>query len=564
MLKSLISIQYCYDFLVNQISLGLLLYSHIPTALLAIFLGFYLVYKKRDISTVTLFITFIGFAAWALLSISTWFSFLGAANTMFTWSLIDLSALVFFFFAYYFLYAFVTGRDLPVVQKVIGTLLILPTIIWTFLGYNLTTFDANVCEAWENSSITIFPYYFEAIILATAVVFWVSQYFKTKEKTQKRKILLAGIGVTIFLSFFLASTFAVSVLVNYSIAEYAYNFEIYGLFGMPLLLAFLTLLIVRYRAFDIKLVGAQALVVSLVVLIGSQFLFTTGIAAHALIGVTLIVTGAIGINLIRSVKKEVAQREQIEKQEKELEHTNAQLKDANVRLKELDKQKTEFLGFASHQLRGPLTPIKGYAESILAGDFGKISEDVRKAAQVIFDSTTTLAQVVDDYLNVTRIELGKLKFEFAPFNLREVVQLVADEMKPTIEKRGLKFNLNIDPNGNYEMRGDKEKINNQVITNLIDNSLKYTPRGEITVSLGEKAGIIRFSVKDTGVGIAPDVLPSLFTKFKRAANANKTNIHGTGLGLYIAKDIATAHKGKIWAESEGEGKGSEFIVELPR
>ena len=113
------------------------------------------------------------------------------------------------------------------------------------------------------------------------------------------------------------------------------------------------------------------------------------------------------------------------------------------------------------------------------------------------------------------------------------------------------------------MIGDKEKINNQVVTNLIDNSFKYTPEGEVTVSLSRIGQKIRFSVSDTGVGISSETIPQLFSKFKRAANANVVNMHGTGLGLYIAKEIVTAHKGMIWAESKGEGKGACFVVELP-
>ncbi len=556
-LNFIVNVQYCYDYLIDQIPVALLLYSHIPTAVVALLFGGFVLTKVRNLSSVSLFVVCFSFAVWCLFDLASWFAFLGSANTMFMWSLLDMISLLMFLFSYYFIYTFISEKDLPIWQKVIGIVMFLPTAFWTFMGSNLLSYDSNYCSAVENTLITNYLFVAQAIIICLTVIFLITTYVKANSIKLKRKIFLLGMGVLSFMIFFFSSVLLVSLYAESESAAYVYNFEIYGLFGMPLLLGFLAFLVVRYRAFDIKLIGAQVLIISLIGLIGSQFLFVESTAARVLIGITLAITGSIGINLIRSVKKEVAQREQIEKQEKELEQIN-------IRLLDLNKQKTEFLGFASHQLRGPLTPIKGYAESIIAGDFGKISDEVKNAAQIIFDSTTTLARVVDDYLNVTRIELGKLKFDFTSINIKEIVQFVTNQMRPSIEKKGLKFTLNIDPKGNYDMKGDKEKLNNQVIANLIDNSFKYTNEGEIIVSLSEKDGKIRFSVKDTGVGIAPDVLPQLFNKFKRATNANKTNIHGTGLGLYIAKEIVTAHNGKIWAESTGEGKGAVFNVEFSR
>ena len=113
------------------------------------------------------------------------------------------------------------------------------------------------------------------------------------------------------------------------------------------------------------------------------------------------------------------------------------------------------------------------------------------------------------------------------------------------------------------VNADIDKLK-QVIENLIDNSIKYTPKGNIIVSLSKDINNrkVLFSVKDNGVGISNEVMPKLFSKFVRADNANKQNIYGTGLGLFIAKEITTAHKGKIWAESDGDGKGSTFFLEL--
>ena len=184
----------------------------------------------------------------------------------------------------------------------------------------------------------------------------------------------------------------------------------------------------------------------------------------------------------------------------------------------------------------------------------------------IFDSSKTLATVVDDYLNITRIELGTMKYTFDVINLKEMIDAVVGELRPTIEKTGLSFSFKTDPNNSSErfmVHADKDKLK-QVMVNLIDNSLKYTPRGFVSILLSKNAPErkILLTVKDSGMGIKPEVMPKLFMKFVRADNANKQNIFGTGLGLYVAREIVLAHKGRIWAESDGDGKGSTFFVEL--
>mgnify|MGYP000632599809 FL=1 len=385
-------------------------------------------------------------------------------------------------------------------------------------------------------------------------------YFRrTKDRVHRREIALAGTGIALFLGFFFSATLSVNLLVNYDIVEYAYNFEIYGLFGMPILLIALVYLVVKYKAFNVRLIGAQALVVSLVVLIGSQFFFIQNSASRILNVLTLVVSIVFGYFLVVGVKKEVESREKIEK-------LAGELKKANTRLLELDKQKSEFVSFATHQLRAPLTAMKGYTSLILEGEMGATTNQVREAVGRIYDSSKTLTNIVDDYLNISRIELGTMKYSFEVLNLKDLVESVIGELKPNIDRSGLAFAFSqvpADPKERFMVHADKDKLK-QVVANLIDNSVKYTPKGSLEVGLLKSASDrkIVFSVKDTGVGIAPAVMPKLFQKFIRADNANKQNIYGTGLGLFVAKEIVSAHKGRIWAESDGEGKGSTFYLEL--
>lgn len=245
---------------------------------------------------------------------------------------------------------------------------------------------------------------------------------------------------------------------------------------------------------------------------------------------------------------------------KEIARLNEELGEANEKLKGLDKLKTEFVSLASHQLRSPLTTIKGYTSMLLEGDYGDIDPKAKETIERVMESSNNLTMVVEDLLNVTKIEAGGMKYEMAPFDLSQVVKDEAKDLSVTAEKKGLKLNFESDEKNPCIVNGDKEKIR-QVVINFIDNSIKYTKEGSINISVKNKEGKVIFAVKDTGMGMTEETKNSLFQKFARGDGA-RMNTTGTGLGLYLAKQIVEAHKGRVWVESEGAGKGSEFYMEL--
>ncbi|MFA6392493.1 MAG: HAMP domain-containing sensor histidine kinase [Candidatus Paceibacterota bacterium] len=245
---------------------------------------------------------------------------------------------------------------------------------------------------------------------------------------------------------------------------------------------------------------------------------------------------------------------------KEIERLNGELGDANEKLKGLDKLKTEFVSLASHQLRSPLTAIKGYASMLMDGDYGEMTKEAKEAIDRMYQSSKNLTIVVEDLLNVTKIESGGMKFEMAPFDLSIIVEDEVKDFSIATEKKGLKLNFEKDSDTSFMVNGDKEKIR-QIIINFIDNSVKYTKEGSVNVSVKNQNNKVVFCVKDTGMGMTEEVKDSLFQKFARGDGA-RMNTTGTGLGLYLAKQIVEAHKGRVWVESEGEGKGSAFFMEL--
>ena len=156
-----------------------------------------------------------------------------------------------------------------------------------------------------------------------------------------------------------------------------------------------------------------------------------------------------------------------------------------------------------------------------------------------------------------------MQYEFATVKLADLVDEVVLELKPSIDKAGLTIKVNKQDGETYYITADYGKIK-QVVTNIIDNAVKYTKVGGITVELqkDEDTHKVLLSVADTGIGISRDVLPMLFQKFTRAKGAGLVNIQGTGLGLYVVKELMRAHKGNVWVDSPGEGQGSTFYLEF--
>lgn len=320
---------------------------------------------------------------------------------------------------------------------------------------------------------------------------------------------------------------------------------------------------VKYGLFNIKLIATEFAALSTWILVFVKLMFDTNNTDRAIDSAVLVILIISGLYVIRNVTREIELREKDDKLVEDMAGLNQTLEQTNVKLKDLDQKKSEFMSLATHQLRAPLTAMRGYFSMIQDGTFGEIKNpEVEDVLNKISRSTTDLTMIVEDYLNISRIEQGRMQYNFVMLDIADIVQDVVKEVMPTIKHAGLILNLTYDEKETFKVSVDQGKIK-QVIFNIIDNSIKYTPKGSITVSINKtKDKKVRIAVKDTGVGIKPGVIPQLFQKFTRAPDASDTNILGTGLGLYVADQILKAHNGRAWAESEGQGKGSQFYIEL--
>lgn len=232
------------------------------------------------------------------------------------------------------------------------------------------------------------------------------------------------------------------------------------------------------------------------------------------------------------------------------------LRKANEKLKALDETKDDFISMASHQLRTPLTSVKGYLSMVLEGDAGKVSGQQREMLNQASLSAQRMVFLIADLLNVSRLKTGKFVIERTPINLKTMIEQEMNQLKETAVSRQL--SLSFEAPQNFPNVLLDETKTRQVLMNFIDNAIYYTPAGgHIKVRLIDNPTTLEMRVEDDGIGVAKSDQPHLFTKFYRAGNARKARPDGTGLGLFMAKKVIIAEEGSLIFESE-EGRGSTF------
>lgn len=245
------------------------------------------------------------------------------------------------------------------------------------------------------------------------------------------------------------------------------------------------------------------------------------------------------------------------------------LERANRELRELDRLKSAFLANMSHELRTPMNSIIGYTDLLLDGIDGPINEEQAKSLQKVISNARHLLQLINDILDTSKIESGKIELNLKELDLKNVVETVASTLQPSMAKKGLRLVISFDE-GLPHIYADEDKVR-QILMNLLSNAIKFTNEGEITISagpsergtnLGEPPLFIEICVEDSGMGIKDDDISKLFDKFSQLDISTIRQYEGTGLGLSIARGLVVLHKGAIWATSK-YGKGSKFCFTLP-
>jgi signal transduction histidine kinase len=248
--------------------------------------------------------------------------------------------------------------------------------------------------------------------------------------------------------------------------------------------------------------------------------------------------------------------------ERRVKERTQELAKLNEELKRLNKMKSDFVSSVSHELRIPLTSIKGYASILMAGKLGEVSPAQKERLEKIDKHSNSLAHLVNNLLDIARIESGKVQMVIKEMAIKEVIDPVMDIIMPQAKEKNISIKINIKTKSDKIM-ADQSQLE-RVFLNLIGNAVKFTPeKGKITVSCQDIEDAIEFNIEDTGIGIPLKDKEKVFEEFFRADNALDQKVKGTGLGLSLAKKIVEAHKGKIWVESE-LGKGTKFSFTLPK
>lgn len=550
----------------------LVYYTHIPLFLLSVALGFFMLLSDRkDPTNRNLFFFILLYIFWVMNDLLQWIIVDPVTNLLLARiAIIQIFSVLFFLL---FVYSF-AGLRLSVVKKILISLPFVPVVVFMFTDFNIRITNFVTCNT-EFGAL----YYYIYMILTVYITWSVWILLKraksreiNEEKRQQIKIVIRAITfVALWFLLFMALT-QVSVKFNFAWGD---SIFLYTPVGMGIFVGLLVYAITKYKFLDIKLIAAQALTYLIWLLIGSQYFFADSGIVYMLITLTLLLSIIFGIMLIKSVKQEVERKEQ-------LQIMADKLASANDQLRKLDNAKTEFISIASHQLRTPITAIKGFSSLLLEGSYGEISESVHGALEKVYTSAERLVNLIEDLLNVSRIESGRMTFTFEPSSVEKLLKELYDNFILIAKTKKFYLELKLPENPFPEIIMDYSKIR-ELTSNFIDNALKYTEKGGVTIKAeiknegvvidengfvieGKKSEfgkMVRITVSDTGIGIPKEEIPYLFKKFSRGKDVSRLHVGGTGLGLYVGKAIAEAHHGQVWVESDGAGKGSRFIIEIP-
>lgn len=410
--------------------------------------------------------------------------------------------------------------------------------------------DGKLLEIINGPGIIIFSAVLVCLVIG-AISLLIKKTIAAKDVEKKQlKFVLTGTSIT----------FSLLILFNFVLPAFLNNTNFIPLgpvFIFPFVV-FTFYAISKHHLLNVKVIATEIIAFILSMIALSEILLSKDLLNTIFrFGIFSLILG-FSILLIQSVVKEVKQREELQELSKILESKNKELES-------LSRFKSQMLSLAAHQIKAPLATIKGFSTIIADGLYGAINEKIKETMKKIRFSADDLINLINSLLDVRHIEEGKMNYNFQPVKIKGVAFEAFEIVKFAAEQKGvnLTFECLTDPS----ISADPQKLK-QVLQNLIDNAVKYTPQGFVKVEIKEEPELsgepvsVLFSVIDSGLGIPADLLPHLFQEEFVRDDRIKKEILGTGLGLYIANRIIKDHQGKIWAESDGPGKGSRFFVKL--
>jgi signal transduction histidine kinase len=519
------------------------IYSHlVPTAII-LFLGLYLLFKTKFSLQSRVFLLFsILFCTWLLGDLITWLS-TDYNMVVWAWSQLDNINIIFFSLATYFVLIIIQNKDIDLKQKLFLAALTIPGFYATITGGTVVNFDQATCNVVNSDFLTVYKLIEESICVAYIAVAQFIEWKRTMGNTLRQwQTFSTSVSFALFLS-----VFALTEYLSSSSNSIVYAISLYGLFILPLFLLVTIFSIVRFETFHVHHIGVQLLVYVLIIMVASQFLFLNDSVNIVLNSITLFLAIGFGYILLQSVKSERRAAEKIEILADELQKAN--IKQASL------------LHFIAHEVKGYLTKAQAGFATIVEGDMGQCSPQLEQMSKTALADMRAGVSTVMDILEGSNLKRGTIAYNKKPFDLKSDVISCTQRQRVIAEKKGLVFDVFIG-NGDFTLIGDEEKIRHHVIHNMLENAIKYTPKGSIHIDLIRVGDVIRFSTKDTGVGVTEEDMPKIFIEGGKGKDSIKVNVDSTGYGLFVAKTVVDGHGGKIWCESEGAGKGSRFVAEF--
>ncbi len=502
-----------------------------------IVLGFIIYFQNRkSVTNFAFFLVSLNAALWGL------FNFLynqPNLNDLALWFLrIHMFFSVWYAFSIFHLYLVFPNTDfrypkifkyflLPLVIFV-SILTLTPLVFEKIISFNP---DGTIQDVKTNFGIAKFGITVLSLLIAFFIGF-IRKIYTIKEPRLKLSSILVFIGASI--------TFILHIILNF-IFPNLFNNSYYVQFGLLYALPFILFTfysILHYQFLNIRIISVDILI-SIILILTSLQILISGNFIEVLVRISIFIfILSTSLITLRSVRKEVELRE---------------------RLEQLNRIKSEFLSFASHQVKAPMAVVKGYAD-LIANGIENVPEQAKNFAKKIKDSVDNLLALVEEFMDYRRIEEGKVELNFEEIEIISFIKEIINNFMLLAKEKNLDliFETNLDQ---MILKVDKLRFT-QIIQNLIDNAIKYTPQGWVRVNISKENNELVICVSDSGIGMSKELQTKLFGEFVRDPSIKK-EIRGTGLGLYIVKYLVEIHKGKIWVESEGENKGSKFYVKLP-
>jgi len=530
------------------------------TALVEISIVFLILSKPKKNAADNIFIFWNVFIiAWIILDI---FYSLADSNILFWSNATYISALLLPFLYLHFGKMFLSKKDIN--KKWFFTSAVLPIVILILLLVDPT----NMIYRDESGSSFGYIYF---LYIFYMVVYFVIGYVILFRKSlsfrgvKRRQVNIIFYGSLIASSAALVSALLLPLIENYSLYFFSPAFTL-------ILSVCITYSVFKHHLFDVKIITTEIFSVVIVLISLVNVLLSQSRAEFILKLGLFIGVSIFTILLIKGVLNEVNTREKISKMAKSL-------KKANVELQKLDKAKSEFISIASHQLRTPISVIKGVASMMIEGDLDKLPEDKKdRFVKSLWDKSCKLESIISDILNATEMTNStyRVKEEKAELiDSKEFIEKIINDFQAVVQERNIDLFLKDADKPLPKIYGQRQYLQ-EAVGNLIDNAIKYTPstgtsseardrrdkKGVVSVSVTKEKNNVIISIEDNGIGIPKKEIAGLFRKFARGSNARDMYTDGSGLGLFVVKEIVKGHYGKVWAESK-VGKGTKFFISLP-